>query len=147
MLSSGQRSWLQIQRSEFDFRRYQIFWEMVGLERGPLSLVSTIEELFERNSSVSGLKRWEYGRRDLSRWPRGTLCQQKLALTSPASGRRSVGIVRSRTRATQIRFFFFVSLCHMTTFLVPASPSLLMNLHTSTLYMEVAWFSEKSSSA
>jgi hypothetical protein len=26
---------------------YQIFWEVVGLERGPLSLVSTIEELTE----------------------------------------------------------------------------------------------------
>jgi hypothetical protein len=24
----------------FDSRRYQIFWEVVGLERGPLSLVS-----------------------------------------------------------------------------------------------------------
>jgi hypothetical protein len=44
---SGQSSWLQIQRSGFDFRRYQIFWEVVGLERGPLSLVSTTEELTE----------------------------------------------------------------------------------------------------
>jgi hypothetical protein len=41
-------SWLQIQRSEFDSLRYQIFWEVVGLERGPLSLVSTIEELLDR---------------------------------------------------------------------------------------------------
>jgi hypothetical protein len=39
---SGQSSWLQIQRSGFDSRRYWIFWEVVGLERGPLSLVSTI---------------------------------------------------------------------------------------------------------
>jgi hypothetical protein len=31
----------------FDFRRYQIFWVVVGLERGPLSLVSSIEELLE----------------------------------------------------------------------------------------------------
>jgi hypothetical protein len=49
--SSGQSSWLQIQRSGFNFRRYQIFWEVVGLERGPLALVSTIEELLGRNSS------------------------------------------------------------------------------------------------
>jgi hypothetical protein len=42
--SSVQSSWLQIQRSWFDFRRYQIFWEVVGLERDPISLVSTIEE-------------------------------------------------------------------------------------------------------
>jgi hypothetical protein len=35
----------------------------VGLERGPLSLVSTIEELLER-SSGSGLENREYGRGD-----------------------------------------------------------------------------------
>jgi hypothetical protein len=29
----------------FDSQRYQIFREVVGLERGPLSVVSTIEEL------------------------------------------------------------------------------------------------------
>jgi hypothetical protein len=46
----GQSSWLQIQRSGFDSRRYQILWEVVGLERGPLSLVSIIEELFQGNS-------------------------------------------------------------------------------------------------
>jgi hypothetical protein len=46
--SSGQNSWLQIQRSGFDSRRYQSFWEVVGLERGPLSLVSTIEDLLEK---------------------------------------------------------------------------------------------------
>jgi hypothetical protein len=40
-------SWLQIQRSGFDFRRYQIFREVVDLERVPLSLVSTTEELTE----------------------------------------------------------------------------------------------------
>jgi hypothetical protein len=39
-------SWLQIHRSGFDSRRYQIFWEVVDLERGPLSLVNIIEELF-----------------------------------------------------------------------------------------------------
>jgi hypothetical protein len=31
----------------FDSRHYQTLWEVVGLERGPLSLVSTIEELTE----------------------------------------------------------------------------------------------------
>jgi hypothetical protein len=39
--------WLQIQGSGFDSLRYQIFWEAVGLERGALNLVSTIEELLE----------------------------------------------------------------------------------------------------
>jgi hypothetical protein len=39
----------------------------VGLERGPLSLVSTIEELFDRRSNGSGLENPEYGSRDPSR--------------------------------------------------------------------------------
>jgi hypothetical protein len=55
--SSGQSSWLQIQRSGFDSRCYQIFWEEVDLERGPLSLVSTT------GSSGSGLEHQDYGRR------------------------------------------------------------------------------------
>jgi hypothetical protein len=54
--SSGQSSWLQIQRSGFDLRRYQILWKVVGLERGPL-----IEELLEKKkSSGSGLKNRDY---------------------------------------------------------------------------------------
>ena len=31
----------------FDSRRYQIFWVVVGLEQGPLSLVRSTEELLE----------------------------------------------------------------------------------------------------
>jgi hypothetical protein len=52
--SSGQGSWLQIRRPTFDSRHYQIFWgkkkkkTVVGLEWGPLSLVSTTEELLDR---------------------------------------------------------------------------------------------------
>jgi hypothetical protein len=61
MWSSGQSSWLQIQRSGFDSRSYQIW--VVGLERSPLSLVSTTEELLGRKSSDSGLENREYGRR------------------------------------------------------------------------------------
>jgi hypothetical protein len=38
----------------------------VGLKRVPLSVVSTIEELLERESSGSGLEIREYGRRDPS---------------------------------------------------------------------------------
>jgi hypothetical protein len=40
----------------FNSRLYQIFGEVGGLERGPLSLVRTIEELLERKSSGSGLE-------------------------------------------------------------------------------------------
>jgi hypothetical protein len=44
--SSGQSSWLQIRRPGFDSRYYQKK-KVVGLERGPLSLVSTTEELLD----------------------------------------------------------------------------------------------------
>jgi hypothetical protein len=41
----------------FDSRLYQMPLEIVGLERGgPLSLVSTIEELLGKNGSGSGLE-------------------------------------------------------------------------------------------
>jgi hypothetical protein len=86
----------------FDYRSYQIFWEVVGLERGPFRLVSTIEELLARNSSKFGLENREYGPGDPLRWPRSTLYPQKLALTSPTSGFRSVSIVRLRTKATEL---------------------------------------------
>jgi hypothetical protein len=45
--SSGQSSWLQIRRPGFDSRHYQKK-KVVGLERGPPSLVSTTEELLDR---------------------------------------------------------------------------------------------------
>jgi hypothetical protein len=61
--SSGQSSWLQVRRPGFDSLRNQIFWGVVGLERGPLSVVSTTEELLDRNSSGSGLRNRYYGRR------------------------------------------------------------------------------------
>jgi hypothetical protein len=69
----------------------------VGLEWGPLILVSTVEELLERKSSGSGLEHREYYRGDPLRWPRDTLY--------PAtSGGHSVGIVHTRTQATEFSF-------------------------------------------
>jgi hypothetical protein len=84
----------------FDSRRFQIFWETAGLERGPLSLLRTTEELLE--GKVAGpVKKTEINDRgDPLRWPRDILYPQKLVLTSPTSGGRSIGIVRSRTKAT-----------------------------------------------
>jgi hypothetical protein len=38
----------------------------VGLERSPLSLMSTTEELLGRKNSDSGLEMREYGRRDIT---------------------------------------------------------------------------------
>jgi hypothetical protein len=67
--SSGQSSWLQIQRSALDSRCYQISWEVAGLGRVRLSLASINEELFGRKSIGSRLENRDYGRRDPSRWP------------------------------------------------------------------------------
>jgi hypothetical protein len=89
--SSGQSSWLQIRRSGFDYRRYQIFREVVGLERVPLRLVSTIEELLKINSS---------GFADYAT----SFYSEKLALTSSTRSGGSVGIVCSRTQATGLVF-------------------------------------------
>jgi hypothetical protein len=99
----------------FDSQRYQIFWKVVGLERGPLRLVSTIEKLFGRNSSSSGLKNREYGRGDPLGWPRDALYPQKLALTYPTGGGRSVGIVRLQTKTTEFICCFFVYSRHYAT--------------------------------
>jgi hypothetical protein len=55
-----------------------------------------------------GLESREYDRRDPSRWSRGTLYPQKLTRTSPTSGGHSVGIVRSRTEATEFLFMCII---------------------------------------
>jgi hypothetical protein len=64
--------------------------------------MNAIEELLQRKSSGSGLGKRDYGRKDPPRWPRDTFYPQKLALTSPTSGRRSVDIVRFLTKATEL---------------------------------------------
>jgi hypothetical protein len=71
---------------------------VVSLERGPLSLVSTNEELLG-----SGLENRNYGRGNPLRYPK------KSVLTSPTSDGRSVGIVHSRTQATEFTFSFMAS--------------------------------------
>jgi hypothetical protein len=59
--------WHSGQSSGFDSRGYQIFGEVVSLERGPLNLVNLNEELLGRRSRDSGLENQNYGRRDPSR--------------------------------------------------------------------------------
>jgi hypothetical protein len=53
-----------------------------------------------------GLENRDYCRGDPLLWPRDTLYQLKLALTSPTGCGRSVGIVRLRTKTTEFSFFF-----------------------------------------
>jgi hypothetical protein len=57
---------------------------------------------------ILGLENRDYGRGDPLRWPRDTLYPQKLAITSPTSGGRSVGIVRLRTKATEFSFIIII---------------------------------------
>jgi hypothetical protein len=80
----------------------------------PLTCVSTKFHLIYityQISAQSSLENREHGRRDPTRWPRGTLYPQKLALTSPTSGGRSVGIVHLRTQATDFSLLVHSSQC------------------------------------
>jgi hypothetical protein len=66
----------------------------VGLEWGPLSLVSITEELLGRNSSGSGQENREYDRGGSVALTTQHPLSAKVGTTSPRSGGRSVGIVR-----------------------------------------------------
>jgi hypothetical protein len=103
----GQNSGYRSRGACSDSRRYQIFWEVVGLEWGPLSLMRITEELLEWK--VVPLV-WKSRLTAV-----GTHCAdhatslypQKLALTSPISGGRTVGIVHLWTKSHGVHLFLF----------------------------------------
>jgi hypothetical protein len=64
--------------------------EVVCLGRGPVSLVSTIQELLERKNSGSGLENRDYGQGDPPRWLRDTPLSSEVG-TNFADKRRSLG--------------------------------------------------------
>jgi hypothetical protein len=77
----------------------------VGLVRGPLSFVSTIEELPERKSSSSGIENRDYGCRGFASLTTRHPSIRKSWSSLTSSG-RPVGIVWSWTQTTE--FFFHV---------------------------------------
>jgi hypothetical protein len=80
----------------------------VGLERGPLSLVSTTEVLLDRKV-VAPVQKTENTAVGIRHSDHVALSvPKKLAITSPTSGGRSVGIVRSRTQTMEFRFFLLL---------------------------------------
>jgi hypothetical protein len=63
---------------------------------------STIEELLGRKSSGSEQDNLDYSLKNPPHWPRGNPYPQQLAVTSLTSRGHSVGIVLSRTKATEL---------------------------------------------
>jgi hypothetical protein len=77
----------------------------VGLERGPLSLVSTTEELLDRKEAAPVYKteNTAVGIRHADHVAPSN--RKKLEIPSPTIDDRSVGIVRSRTQTMEFSFF------------------------------------------
>jgi hypothetical protein len=80
---------------------------MVGLDQGPLSLVSAIEELLERKSSGPFLETEIMARGDQLRSLCDTFLSTKVATNFAKSGGHSVSIVPSWTQATELVLFLF----------------------------------------
>jgi hypothetical protein len=76
--------------------------KVVGLERCPPRLVSTTEELFDIKVAAPVYKTENTAARIRHVDHVATSIRKKLAITSPTSGGRSVGIVRPRTQTMEL---------------------------------------------
>jgi hypothetical protein len=76
----------------------------VGLDRGPLSLMSITEELLEWKISGSGSRKHRLTAVGIRCTDHVTPLSANLTLTSPTSGGRSIGLIRLRTKVTEFRF-------------------------------------------
>ena len=109
--SSGQSFWLQIQRSRVRFPALPDFLSSSGSGTGSTASWDQLRSYLNKKSSG-------FRSRKQRLTAVGTRCAdhvtplypQKLALTSPTGGGCSVGIVRSRTKATEF-FFLKKGLC------------------------------------
>jgi hypothetical protein len=79
-----------------------MFLEVEGLQRGPFSLVSTIEELLGGKITGSGLESREYDRKGSTTLTTWHFITAKVG-TNSADGSRSPGIVHSLAQATEFR--------------------------------------------
>jgi hypothetical protein len=103
-------------RSIWTFQAAQFPLEkVVGLERGPLSLVTKTEELLDRKIATTVLENREYDRRIRHDDFVAPSIRKKLAITSPTSGDRSVCIVRSRSFLQNTSACFSVTPCEIVT--------------------------------
>jgi hypothetical protein len=80
----------------------------VGLEWGPLSLVSTIEELLDRKVVAPASKTENTAVGILHADHVAPSILKKLAITSPTSGGRSVDVVRSRTQTMEFHIILYI---------------------------------------
>jgi hypothetical protein len=76
---------------------------------------------------------------DSLRWPRDTFYSLKLALTSPTSGGRSVGIVRWRTKAPEFVLFFNYTHLQNTVFFDTTDLPVIYRMMASETDLKVVW--------